>query len=93
MGLRVEDRRVASPHCHENMAIAAFSWQYQGPRSLVLVRGFATLWGPSRYAQIRVFSSIYSSDVRKGLGSMHLLEAPLLDLQEIQIKLPENVFN
>ena len=73
------------PKGRENAAIAAFLQQYQGPKSPILVRGFVALQGPSRYAQIRVFSSGYSSDVRKGLGSMYLLKAPLLGLQEMRI--------
>ena len=82
---RVEHQRVAPPDCHENVAIAAFLWQYQGLSSLVLVRRCTVLRGPSRYAPIRVYSSGSSSDVRKGLGSMYLLEISLLDLQEIRI--------
>ena len=74
---RVEDRRVAPPPCRGNAASATFPRQHQGPRSLVLVRGCAALRGPSRYTPNRVFSSLYSSDVRKGLGSMYLLEDPL----------------
>ena len=61
---RVENRRVGPPLCRENGAIAVFLRQYQGLRSLVLVRWFAALRGPSRYAQIRVFASKYSSDVQ-----------------------------
>ena len=63
----------------------AFPRQYQGPRSLILVRGFVSIRGPSRYAQIRLISSRFASDTRKGLGSMHLLQTPLLGLQEMRI--------
>ena len=86
---RVENRCVGSLNCCRNASIAAFSRQYQGPRSLILVRGFAALREPSRYAQIRVFSSIYSSDVRKGQDSMYLLEDLLLGLQECGVNYPK----
>ena len=65
--------------------IVVFSRQYQGPRSLVFVPRFAALQGPSRYAPIRVFLSVYSYDVRKGLGLMYLLEDPLPGLQKMRI--------
>jgi len=82
---RVENQRVGPPHCHGNAAIAMFLWQFQGPRSLVLVRKLVALRGPSTYAQICLISSRFASDTHKGLGSIHLLETPLLGLQEIQI--------
>ena len=34
---RVKDRHVAPPYCRENAAFAAFLWQNQGLRSLILV--------------------------------------------------------
>ena len=80
---RVENRRVPPYYCRGNAGIAAFSQQYQGLRSLVFGEWFPSLLGPSWYIQFRVFSPGYSSDVRKGLGSMHLLDVPLLGLQEI----------
>ena len=67
------------------MAIAAFSRQYQGPRSLVFASGSPLVLAASWYISFLVISPEYSSDVRKGLVSMHLLEAPLLGLQEILI--------
>jgi len=82
---RVEDLRVAPPYCRGNAAIAAFSRLYQGLGSLVFGEWFLSLLGPSWYTPFRVFSSVYSSDVRKGLGSMYLLEDPLLGLQELRI--------
>ena len=49
----------------------------------------AALRGPSRYSPIQVFSSIYSSDVRKGLGSMYLLEDPLLASKKYRFNYPK----
>ena len=63
------------------MAIVAFSRQYQGPRSLVLVRGFVLLREPSDMLRFGYFRP----DIRKGLGSMYLLKDPLLGLQKIRI--------
>ena len=80
-GPRVKNRRVAPLPCRRNAAIAAFPRQYQGPRSLGLVCGFASLWRPSRYTQNQLFPSRFASNTRKGLGSMHHLETPLLGLQ------------
>jgi len=65
--------------------IAADPRQNQGIISLVLARIFPLLQGPSWYIPILVFSPEYSSDVRKDLDSLHLLEVPLLGLQELQI--------
>ena len=88
-----KNRRVARLYGRKNAAIAAFLWPNQGLRSLILASVFPSLQGPSWYTWIQVFSSEYSSDVRKGLGSMYFLEAPLLGIQEMQIYLPENEFN
>ena len=70
-----------------------FLRQNQGLRSLVLVRGCAMLRGPSWYIRFRVYSSESSSNMRKSLNSMHLLEVPLLVLQVMRIQLPKNGFN
>ena len=71
----VEDRRVVPPNCRGFTAIVADPRQNQGVNSLVLARILPLLRGPSWYIPIMVFSPEYSSDVRKGLGSMHLLDA------------------
>ena len=84
-GPRVENQLMAPPNCHETAAIAVDPRQYQGQKSLVLVRGPAALLGSSWYIPILVFLPEYSSNMRKGLDSMHLLEIPLLGLQEIRI--------
>ena len=57
----------------------------QGVSSLVLVRGCVVALGASWYIPILVISPEYSSNVRKSLGSMYLLEDPLLGLQELRI--------
>ena len=77
-GPRVEDRRVAPPFCRGNAVIAAFPRQYQGQKSLVLPSASPSLLGLSWYILFLVFLAGYSSDMRKGLNSMHLLEIPLL---------------
>ena len=82
---RVDDRRVAPSYGRENVAIAAFPRPSQGLKSLVFGERFPSLLRPSWYTWFRVYSSGFSSDVRKGLGSMHLLEVLLLGLQEIRI--------
>ena len=38
---RVENRHVGPPNCRRSQAFAAFSWQNQGLRSLVLARNFS----------------------------------------------------
>ena len=80
-GPRVENRRVAPLPCRGNAAIAAFPRQYQGARSLVFVRLFLWLRELSGYIPFLVFAPEYSSDMRRSLGSMYLLENPLLGLQ------------
>jgi len=65
--------------------IAADSRQYQGVSSLVLVRGRATLRGPSWCIQFLVYSAESSSNMRKSLDSMHLLEISMLGLQVMRI--------
>ena len=76
-GPRVEDRRVAPPDCRGSAAITADPRQYQGQKSLVLVRESMTFRGASWYIPILVISPDYSSDVSKGLGSTYLLEKSL----------------
>ena len=77
---RIENRHVGPPNCRGISAFAAFSRQNQGVKSLVLARNVSWLRGPSCYIRFWVYSSGSSSDVRKGLGSMHLLDVPLLGL-------------
>ena len=76
-GPRVENRRVLH-------SIAAFPRQYQGLRSLVFVRTFLWLPGPSWYIPFLVISPEHSSDVRRSLDSTYLLDDPLLGLHEIR---------
>ena len=65
--------------------IAADPRQYQGQKSLVLVRESVALLGFSWYIPILVISSEYSSDVCKSLDSTYLLNDPLLGLQVMRI--------
>ena len=81
----VENRRVAPLYCRGNAAVAAFPRQYQGLRSLVFVSGSPLVLAASWYVPFLVFSSEYSSDVRKSLDSMYLLDDPLLGLQVMRI--------
>ena len=80
-GPRVENRRVALYYCRGSASIAADPRQYQGLTSLVFVRLFLWLGELSGYIPFLVFAPEYSSDKRRSLGSMHLLENPLLGLQ------------
>ena len=84
-GPRVENRRVAPLLCRENAAIDAFSRQCQGGRSLDFVRGSLWLRECSGYILFLVISPEYSSDMRRSLGSMNLLDNPLLGLQVMWI--------
>ena len=80
---------MAPPQGRGFAAIAADPRQNQGQKSLVLVRESVALRGPSWYIQFLVISPEYSSDVSKGLGSMHLLDVPLLGLQVMRIYYPK----
>ena len=80
-GPRVENRRVAPYYCRGSARIAADTRQSQGLRSLVFVILFLWLRGASRYIQFLVISSAYSSDMRRSLRSMNLLDNPWLGLQ------------
>ena len=65
--------------------IAAKTRQYQGHKSLVLASASPSLIELSWYILFLVFLAGYSSDMSKGLDSMHLLEVPLLSLQVMRI--------
>ena len=80
-GPRVKNRRVAPLMGRGSVALAADPRQNQGDNSLVLVPGTVRLRGASWSILFLVISSAYSSDVRKRLGSMNLLDNPLLGLQ------------
>ena len=84
-GPRVENRRVAPLTNHGSAAFAADPRQNQGGNSLVLVRGSVGLRDASWYIPSRVISSADPSDVRKRLGSLYLLDNPLLGLQVMRI--------
>jgi len=84
-GPRVENRRVAPLTSRGSAAIAADPRPNQGENSLVLVRGSVGLLGASWYIPFRVIPSADLSDMRKRLGSMYLLDNPLLGLQVMRI--------
>jgi len=83
MGPRVKNRRVAPLECRGSARIAADQRQFQRVGSLDFVRRSLWLRECSGYIQFLVIVPEYSSDKRRSLGSMHVLENPLLGLQVI----------
>ena len=84
-GPRVKNRRVAPLTGRRFAARAADPRPNQGENSLVLVQGSVELLGASWYTPFLVISFPNSSDMRKRLGSMYLLDNPLLGLQVMRI--------
>ena len=84
-GPRVENRRVAPLECRGSARLAADPRQSQGDGSLDFVRASLWLRECSGYIRFQVILSADSSDMRRRLGSMYLLDNPLLGLQVMRI--------